>query len=247
VEDWKYRQILSATIPISSERLDDFVEAFALPPGATVIDIGCGDGTLMVALARRYGARCIGTDDRPTTLASARQRAAGSGVADLVTTVHQDGFAFSAIPGSFDAALCLGGTWILGGYRRTLARLAQWTRPGGLIGIGETFAFDPPEATYFRGRTLAVSAFRSHQGNIAIGLEEGLEPVNCWIATADEWNSHHESQFAAARRWLDANPDDEDRPEVKSRAEAAERGFHHHDRSEQRWAAYLSRKPVTRG
>ena len=243
MEDWKYRQILSAPLALSSERLDEIVEAFALPMGAKLVDLGCGEGHLMIALARRFGAACTGMDDRPATITTARRNALVAGVEHLVHVAQGDAFAFSAAPGSFDATLCLTGTWILGGYRRTLNRLAAWTMPGGLLAIGETFSFEPPEAAYFRGRSLAPSAFRSDEGNIAIGIEQGLEFVNSWTATQEEWDAHHESQFAAARRWLAANPAGDDASEVESRIDDAERHFYDHDRFEQRWAAYLFKKP----
>ena len=244
MEDWKYRQILSAPLALSSERLDDFVEAFVLPPRASVLEIGCGEGGLMVTIARQFGATCTGLDDRPATIARAWRNAQAANVDDLVNPIIEDAFAFRAIPRSFDATLSLAGTWVLGGFRRTLIRLAEWTLPGGIIAIGETFAFEPPEAAYFRGRSVAPSAFRSHEGNIAIGIEEGLQFVNSWQATQEEWDAHHESQFGAARRWLAANPADGDALEVRSRIDSAERRYFEQDRFQQRWATYLFKKPT---
>lgn len=50
--------------------------------GATILDVGCGTGTLTVAIKRKYPhARVIGLDLDPAILAMARDKAARAGVA----------------------------------------------------------------------------------------------------------------------------------------------------------------------
>jgi SAM-dependent methyltransferase len=49
-----------------------------------VVDLGCGDGRLVVEAARRYGARGLGVDLDPRLVAESRQRAAQEGVEHLV-------------------------------------------------------------------------------------------------------------------------------------------------------------------
>jgi len=57
------------------------VEAATVPPGATVLDLGCGTGTMTVWLKQQYPeARVIGLDADPDILAIAREKAARAGV-----------------------------------------------------------------------------------------------------------------------------------------------------------------------
>ena len=57
------------------------VEAAAVPAGATVLDLGCGTGTMTVWLKQQHPeARVIGLDADPGILAIAREKAARTGV-----------------------------------------------------------------------------------------------------------------------------------------------------------------------
>jgi hypothetical protein len=50
----------------------------------TVIDLGCGDGRIAVAAARRFGCVARGVEQSPELVARAHQRVEAAGVADLV-------------------------------------------------------------------------------------------------------------------------------------------------------------------
>ena len=45
-------------------------------PGDVVVDLGCGDGRIIVTAAKEFGARGVGYDIDPQRIAEARQRAA---------------------------------------------------------------------------------------------------------------------------------------------------------------------------
>ncbi|WP_370248917.1 class I SAM-dependent methyltransferase [Nocardioides sp.] len=55
-----------------------------LPPGATVLDLGCGYGVLAVALARTTSARVVAVDVNERALLLARENAAAAGVGERV-------------------------------------------------------------------------------------------------------------------------------------------------------------------
>jgi SAM-dependent methyltransferase len=53
----------------------------------TVYDLGCGDGRIVVAAAKRFGAKGLGVDIDPTRVEEARENAKRAGVADRVQFV----------------------------------------------------------------------------------------------------------------------------------------------------------------
>ena len=57
-----------------------------------VYDLGCGDGRIVIAAARVFGARGVGIDIHPERIREARRNAARAGVAKLVTFIEQDLF-----------------------------------------------------------------------------------------------------------------------------------------------------------
>ena len=57
-----------------------------------VYDLGCGDGRIVIAAARQFGARGVGIDIDPVRVKEAKAAAAAAGVADKVTIVEGDIF-----------------------------------------------------------------------------------------------------------------------------------------------------------
>jgi len=57
-----------------------------------VIDLGSGDGRIVIAAAKRYGARGLGIDYDSSLIAESRANAAREGVSDRVAFLHQDIF-----------------------------------------------------------------------------------------------------------------------------------------------------------
>jgi SAM-dependent methyltransferase len=57
-----------------------------------VYDLGCGDGRIVIAAAKEFGARGVGVDLDPQRIREARANAARAGVADRVTFRVQDIF-----------------------------------------------------------------------------------------------------------------------------------------------------------
>ena len=57
-----------------------------------VYDLGCGDGRIVIAAAKEYGARGVGIDINPVRIAEARENARKAGVTDLVRFEEKDLF-----------------------------------------------------------------------------------------------------------------------------------------------------------
>jgi ribosomal protein L11 methylase PrmA len=60
-----------------------------------VYDLGCGDGRIVIAAAKQYGARGVGVDVDPALIDQARANAKAAGVESLVTFRVEDLFSTS--------------------------------------------------------------------------------------------------------------------------------------------------------
>ncbi|PIR48004.1 hypothetical protein COV06_01230 [Candidatus Uhrbacteria bacterium CG10_big_fil_rev_8_21_14_0_10_50_16] len=59
-----------------------------IKPGDRVVDLGCGDASMLLVAAREYGAVCIGIELNPVLVWLARWRAYRNGVSDMVTIIR---------------------------------------------------------------------------------------------------------------------------------------------------------------
>lgn len=83
--------------------VDFLLEELELPPGASILDVGCGTGRHSIELAKR-GYALTGVDLSARMLAKAAETASMAGV--CVEWVHSDATRFS-LPRQFDGAICL--------------------------------------------------------------------------------------------------------------------------------------------
>jgi SAM-dependent methyltransferase len=78
-------------IPTSQEVVGRMLDLAKIAPRDYVIDLGSGDGRLVIAAAKR-GARALGVEYNPDLVALSKQRAAEEGVADKADFVRGDLF-----------------------------------------------------------------------------------------------------------------------------------------------------------
>ena len=108
------------------------IQALGSVEGWRVLDVGCGTGTLTVALARR-SARAIGVDPAPRMVAQARAKQEGAPVTFIVGSAEALPFADS----SFDGATASMTVHHWRDAERGLAEVARVLRPGGRAAIAD--------------------------------------------------------------------------------------------------------------
>ncbi|HVO16400.1 MAG TPA: class I SAM-dependent methyltransferase [Alphaproteobacteria bacterium] len=101
---------------------------------ADVLDLGCGDGALACALARR-GATVTGLDADPRMLVAAQARAEAEAVA--LDLVHARAEALPFPDGAFDRVVAITVLCFIQEADRAVAEMARVLRPGGRLVIGE--------------------------------------------------------------------------------------------------------------
>lgn len=79
-------------MPSPPSTVDEMLRLAAVGPGDVVYDLGAGDGRVVIAAAKKFGARGVGVEIDPRLVAQARQNAQRAGVADRATFLAQDLF-----------------------------------------------------------------------------------------------------------------------------------------------------------
>ena len=71
-------------IPSPRPVVDQMLELAAVGPDDVVVDLGSGDGRILIAAAKNYGARGIGIERDPKMVERSRQNIRDAGVEDLI-------------------------------------------------------------------------------------------------------------------------------------------------------------------
>lgn len=96
--------------------------------GERILDVGCGNGAVIRALARELGAAGTGVDLDPDQIARAEAALAPG---EPVRFLRADGTALPFDAGAFDVAMTLHATHHVPLWRDALAELVRVLRPGG--------------------------------------------------------------------------------------------------------------------
>ena len=79
-------------VPTKEPVVDRMLQMAKIKPGDVIYDLGCGDGRIVIAAAKRFGIRGVGIDIDPQRIAEAQENAKKAGVADRVQFIQGDLF-----------------------------------------------------------------------------------------------------------------------------------------------------------
>jgi SAM-dependent methyltransferase len=126
-------------VPTPRALVEKMLDLAAVTPKDLVVDLGSGDGRVVIAAAKR-GARALGIEYEPDMVELARKNAAAAGVADRVTFVQGDMF-----EADFKQATVLA-LFLLPGNLRRLSPKFMELAPGTRI-VSNTYRIDGWEET----------------------------------------------------------------------------------------------------
>ena len=163
--------------PLDETRLEEVFDLIPIHSRTRVLDIGCGKGEMLIRLAGKKEIKGVGVDKSPYCIREAEnEKAARVPEADL-SFVEMDGALYKPeTKESEDLTMCIGASWIYGGFKKTLKALSQMTTISGHVMVGEPFWREVPPQAYLRREKISKKLFRTHQGNITISESIGLDP-----------------------------------------------------------------------
>lgn len=106
------------------------VDALSLPPGAPVLEVGCGAGHLSVSLAER-GFRVRAIDASSGMVQATAARASDAGVGEMVSVAVADAHALPFESDSFELVVAVGVMPWVHSEADAIAEMARVLRPGG--------------------------------------------------------------------------------------------------------------------
>jgi len=225
--------------PTSKDKLVLLGERLGLGSGSRVLDIASGRGGPAVLLARKFACSVRGIEIAPEFHAAAVERASGAGVAERLSFELGDAAAAALEPESYDAALCLGASFVYGSLADTVETLAPAVRPGGFVAVGEPFWRRLPLPDDYEDRR---DPWTTLEGTVVIFETSGLPVVSVITSSEDDWDRYETLHWRACEEWLAEHSDDPDAPEIRGRHEHGKWNYLRHQRDYLGWAIFIGWK-----
>jgi 2-polyprenyl-3-methyl-5-hydroxy-6-metoxy-1,4-benzoquinol methylase len=173
--EWFFRTGYRTFLPREWIPALDGVDA-KLRAGAAVADIGCGHGASAVVIAAAYPKAAVsGFDYHPTSIDTARKRAAEAGVVDRVTFEEANAKSY---PGSYDLICFFDCLHDMGDPVGAAAYAREHLNPDGTVLLVEPFALDDkpanmttnPMSALFYTVSSAICTPNSLSQDVGLGL-----------------------------------------------------------------------------
>jgi SAM-dependent methyltransferase len=218
--------------PTSVEKIRLMGESLRLGPESHVLDIASGKSGPALVLASSFGCRITCVERYEGFVSEARARVGEAGLGELIEVVESDGREFPLEPERWDAALCLGATFVWDDLDGTLSALVPAVRPDGHVVVGEPYwRRSPPvgmDPMGYVSLSETAAKFERH----------GLALIGVISSSIDDWDRYESLHWRAVEDWLAENDDDE----IRSAHEQHRRNYLAR-RDAFGWALFLARKP----
>ncbi len=202
-------------------------------PGDLVLDLGCGNGTVLALLAEAFGCRGLGIDSRPEAIAAARALARERGLGDRVEFRCDDiAHPAEAFPKA-SIALCLGAASAFGGIEGAMSALRAVLADDGRAVLGERYWRTervPPE--FARDFDDCVTEYEL----LGIVREHGLSLAGIVRSGEAEFDAYEGALWSACRQALARDPADVEVREYLARLQEEYLGY---GREFVGWAMYV--------
>jgi len=228
----RYMDLLN---PISAEKMVKVGAVLGLKPGDRVIDFGCGFGETLALWAEKFGISGIGIDIRPHACERARQRVSTLGLSERIQIVCADASEYRFEPHTFDAAVCIGATFIWDGFGPTLQALREAIQPKGKVAVGEAYWLsDSVPAIYARTERLQTE-FELLQTT----RQEGYDLEYIVRASHDDWDHYESGNWYGLHRWLEENRQHAEWEQVVQHLRTSQEEYLRYARQHFGWAIWV--------
>ncbi len=196
--------------PLSEEHAQLLLERLEIPQGASLLDLGCGWGELLLRAVGSAGVTTgIGVDTDPQAIARGRALAADRGLDGRVTFVEKSAAGWQQ---PADRVISVGAAHAWGGAEPALKALSDVVTPGGRLLFGDGCWEQAPteEASKLLGAGVLTLS------NLVDSAQRtGWRILHLSTADQREWDDFESTWRAGRQEWVLANPADERAPAVR--------------------------------
>jgi SAM-dependent methyltransferase len=229
----RYMELLN---PTSTEKILKLGKLLALRPESRIVDFGCGFGELLALWTERYGISGIGIDVREYACERARNKMKEKGISDRIEIVCGKGAEYPFEKNRFDAALCIGASFIWENYEPAIKAMKPAIKPRGKLVIGEPY--------WSKGTVPPEYAQKYHMVHyehelLQIAQKEGFDFEYVVRANQDDWDNYEADNWYGLVHWLEENPAHPERQQVIDYLHQTQEEYLRYGREYMGWAIYV--------
>jgi SAM-dependent methyltransferase len=218
--------------PTSREKILAAARAAGLGSGSRVLDMAGGKGGPAVLLAQELDCRVTLVERAPEFADVARGRD------ERIDVIEADAATYEIEPRAFDAALCLGATFVWHGLEGTVGALLPSLRPGGHLIVGEPYWRRLPLPDDYPDTR---DEYTTLAGTVAKLERAGLVLVGLAASSEDDWDRYESLHWEAVEEWAAANPRHPDRDDIVRRNRDWRERYLRWDRDLLGWSIFVAR------
>ncbi|WP_048149591.1 SAM-dependent methyltransferase [Methanolacinia paynteri] len=222
--------------PFSQEKALLAGEMARLSEGMTVIDFGCGNGTLLGIWGRSFGVCGTGIEIREEACSNAGELLAKLDLSENIHVFLADASLYDPEDETYNVAVSFGASQIWGGIPDAISSMKSFLKPDGIIIIGERYwKKDSVAAEFSREWPEIMTEYEILQS----ARENGYDITRVIRSSEDEWDDYESSIWENCLDWMTENPDHPEKDEVYNYFLRIQDEYLAYGREYIGWAAYI--------
>jgi hypothetical protein len=225
--------------PTSADKIRLLGRRLGLGPDSHVLDVASGRSGPALVLVQEFGCRATCVERAPEFLADARESITKAELEDRIELIEADAATFEL--GRYDAALCLGATFVYGGLVPTLERL-RGAAP--ILAVGEPYWRSwplPPQPELDANKRTDEENWLPLPETIERAESTGVHVVSLIASSEDDWDRYESRHWQTLDAWLAANPDHPQAEEFRARGASDRDRYLRWERAVMGWAIFVCR------
>lgn len=226
--------------PISENKMHKIICELQLPENAKVVDIGCGNGEILMRIAQEYKIHAQGVDICDATLQLAVKRSEGMQNMHFQQADAQE-FVQNIAENSVDLVVCTGSSHALGGYESCLQTIIPLLKRHGQILFAEGYWKKKPDAEYLEYLQASENDYYFHWQNVEIAVKHNLTPLYSHTASEEDFDNYEWLYSRSIEDYALENPNDTDNGDMLKHIRLWRKNYLRYGRDTLGFALYLFR------
>jgi SAM-dependent methyltransferase len=176
--------------PMSANKAASLLGALDLGADALIVDLGCGNGGLLLDAVADRACRGVGVEANGALLDWASAEIERLGAAGRVQLIQQTPKDYQGEAGLADAVICIGGRASFGDLHLAAAKCFELLRVGGRLLLGEFYWRKTPPAAYRDVLESSADSIAALGANAHITVSAGFEQQLTALSSESEWDEY---------------------------------------------------------